>query len=204
MITCLSPCAVDFAENLNSLKYATRVSRKTEKLSRKCNGHSWSIHSGQSWSNLNVTKQLKHTQPALQASYCKKRSVKPLCGMDIGKEWFRFWPTHLVAIYSLLSFSLLQKFRMAAEDQAGDIARNSQNKNTLALQAKIPSTVFQLARALRSSYSDNLSIISTRFITFSGVFLLPIDEAPQFLSKAKTSFVGYHFKSSQAVEPGIT
>lgn len=30
MITCLSPCAVDFAENLNSLKYATRVSRKTE------------------------------------------------------------------------------------------------------------------------------------------------------------------------------
>ena len=26
MITCLSPCAVDFAENLNSLKYATRVS----------------------------------------------------------------------------------------------------------------------------------------------------------------------------------
>lgn len=26
MITCLSPCAADFAENLNSLKYATRVS----------------------------------------------------------------------------------------------------------------------------------------------------------------------------------
>ena len=26
MITCLSPCATDFAENLNSLKYATRVS----------------------------------------------------------------------------------------------------------------------------------------------------------------------------------
>lgn len=28
MITCLSPCAADFAENLNSLKYATRVSTK--------------------------------------------------------------------------------------------------------------------------------------------------------------------------------
>lgn len=28
MITCLSPCAADFAENLNSLKYATRVSVK--------------------------------------------------------------------------------------------------------------------------------------------------------------------------------
>ena len=28
MITCLSPCAADFAENLNSLKYATRVSCK--------------------------------------------------------------------------------------------------------------------------------------------------------------------------------
>ena len=28
MITCLSPCAADFAENLNSLKYATRVSIK--------------------------------------------------------------------------------------------------------------------------------------------------------------------------------
>ena len=26
MITCLSPCEADFAENLNSLKYATRVS----------------------------------------------------------------------------------------------------------------------------------------------------------------------------------
>ena len=26
MITCLSPCAKDFPENLNSLKYATRVS----------------------------------------------------------------------------------------------------------------------------------------------------------------------------------
>ena len=93
---------------------------------------------------------------------------------------------------------------MAAEHQAGNIAGNSQDKNTLALQAKIPSTVFQLARALRSSYSDNLSLISTRFITFSNLFLLPIDEAPQFLSKAKTSFVGYRFKSSQAVEPGIT
>ena len=29
MITCLSPCAADFAENLNSLKYATRVSIKS-------------------------------------------------------------------------------------------------------------------------------------------------------------------------------
>lgn len=39
MITCLSPCAVDFAENLNSLKYATRVSLKNEKLIRKCKFH---------------------------------------------------------------------------------------------------------------------------------------------------------------------
>ena len=29
MVTCLSPCAADFAENLNSLKYATRVSLYT-------------------------------------------------------------------------------------------------------------------------------------------------------------------------------
>ena len=29
MITCLSPCAADFGENLNSLKYATRVSIKS-------------------------------------------------------------------------------------------------------------------------------------------------------------------------------
>ena len=33
MITCLSPCAADFAENLNSLKYATRVSFKDLQVS---------------------------------------------------------------------------------------------------------------------------------------------------------------------------
>lgn len=32
MITCLSPCAADFAENLNSLKYATRVSTNLRQI----------------------------------------------------------------------------------------------------------------------------------------------------------------------------